>query len=48
MSRKPKYCTCKQNDDEEHNCSYEEEINDNYEFKCTCCKFCEQECRDDI
>ena len=31
-----------------HGCPYEYDVNDNEEFKCTCCKECEYECERDI
>jgi hypothetical protein len=32
----------------EHGCPYREEINYDYEYKCSCCKACTQRCSDDI
>ncbi len=31
-----------------HPCPYQAEINDNHDFRCTCCTYCIQECADDI
>ena len=40
-----KLCKCKCNKAEEpHPCPYSEEINDDHETLCTCCKECRQEC----
>jgi hypothetical protein len=33
---------------EPHPCPYQEEINDDHEFRCDCCPACTQECRWDI
>lgn len=41
--------SCKKNPaGPEHTCPYQEEINDNTEAKCNCCRECSQECCDDI
>lgn len=40
---------CSKNEKTEpHTCPYKEEINDDYESLCTCCKDCEHECLMDI
>jgi len=46
----PKECTkCNAKPSPEpHGCPYEEDINDNHEFRCSCCPSCTQECVDDI
>lgn len=33
---------------DEHTCPYQEEINDDKEYTCTCCKECEEDCAMDI
>lgn len=33
---------------EPHTCPYDEDINDDHETLCHCCRACEQECCDDI
>lgn len=44
-----KTCKCGKNDESDpHGCPYAEEINDDYEFKCTCCSDCMHECCMDI
>ena len=32
----------------EHSCPYQCEINNDDEFVCTCCEYCEEDCRMDI
>ena len=39
---------CKRVGQEEHPCPYAEEINGDYEFRCTCCDECRHECLMDI
>lgn len=40
---------CEINDEEEaHGCPYQEDVNDDHEFKCTCCSDCETRCAEDI
>ena len=34
--------------DNQHECPYQTEINDDYDFRCTCCDECAQDCADDI
>lgn len=34
--------------EEPHSCPYSEEINDDYEKQCNCCKQCRHECLMDI
>lgn len=41
-------CTCKEGKCKPHTCPYQEEINDDYKTKCTCCPYCTQQCIDDI
>ena len=31
-----------------HGCPYQEDVNDNYEFRCNCCDECRHECAMDI
>ncbi len=39
---------CDEKDSEEpHTCPFSVEINNNYDL-CTCCRFCEKQCADDI
>ncbi len=46
---KKKCDRCKKNDAEKlHLCPYQIEINDDFKFKCNCCRDCEQECIADI
>jgi len=48
MSREDKtQCTCDR-EHEEHPCPYQEDINNNIEYVCSCCPHCEQQCRMDI
>lgn len=47
----PVYCGrsgCKKAAERPHCCPYQQEINDNNEFMCTCCAACRRECADDI
>jgi hypothetical protein len=46
--RSGKDCTCETEEIELHSCPYSEEIHDDYEENCKCCKACERECREDI
>jgi hypothetical protein len=46
---KVEMCKCGVNQaTEPHTCPYAEDINEDYETKCTCCESCEQECAMDI
>jgi len=33
---------------EPHSCPYQEEINEDHDFRCTCCELCTDECAMDI
>ena len=38
------YCTCDKYQYEEHVCPYSEEINNNSDYLCNCCPYCEHQC----
>jgi hypothetical protein len=42
------YCTCDRSDITAHTCPFRVEIDEDYEFKCECCPYCENECRMNI
>lgn len=42
------YCTCDKHHYEEHTCPFKEEINDDSVTVCTCCAYCEDQCKMDI
>lgn len=39
---------CGKDGQEDHGCPYREEINNNHEFQCNCCRNCRHECAMDI
>lgn len=39
---------CKNSPENPHSCPYQEDINNDHEFECTCCEDCEAECLADI
>lgn len=41
-------CTCNESGNDEHFCPYQTEINDDPEYTCTCCAYCEYQCLMDI
>lgn len=43
-------CTCERDAEfiEPHTCPFREDVNDDYEYTCTCCPYCTQECAEDI
>ncbi len=41
-------CTCSRHTAIAHACPYQGEINNDYEFECTCCAYCEHQCAMDI
>ncbi len=41
-------CTCEDNTHDEHSCPYESDVNEDADYLCTCCPFCENNCRERI
>lgn len=33
---------------DEHECPFQAEVNNNADYRCTCCEACQQNCRDDV
>ncbi len=48
MSYEEEGCTCDMEIIEPHSCPYSEEIDEDYEFECTCCPVCTKNCQDSI
>ena len=42
------HCTCNENSETEHGCPYQEDVNDDSDYRCMCCAYCQQNCADDI
>jgi len=41
-------CKCGKEAQPSHTCPYQEDINNDHEFKCNCCEDCEEQCCMDI
>ena len=41
-------CKCGHDGSPMHTCPYKEDVNDDKESLCNCCRVCELNCRDDI
>lgn len=42
-------CTCDEEDqDDTHSCPFKEDINNDSETQCSCCRYCTRECAMDI
>lgn len=48
QEEKENTCKCGGEGEEDHSCPYQEDINDDYETKCNCCRECRHECAMDI
>lgn len=44
----PEICGCGEPAQEPHLCPFQCEVHGDFEELCTCCKYCEQGCRDEI